>query len=740
MAVHLSFEILNPRFMREGVSLSNYNYLDYEVWIKADNNGTYLGAAQIICSANYSNFVITSLPKFILGPAFNQEPDASDYTYLVTPSWGSNNISIAIVVSSVYNSDPIAWGEFSPVTTSWQLLGTIHVRIANIGPLSGIQFSPSGMDSYQKYKTDIGPLYTAYYDSPNYYIGQDLSYVYLGRLYSSGSGWSQVNGTYNVLTNHWTSSLNTTVWDTSSSAATIDTALALAGKLRINAAARLKINANMALTCSDSTIINSVKGLWISAGTGSGGTGTADGSFIDNGTIVYNTGGTAKEERYLKQGTTSPPPPNGYGWHSLCIPITSTTTAPFKSLYMKWYDEPNHKYRWVINQALDSLLPAAMKGYFMWSDPATTGNYTVGVTGSLNTGSKSIPLTRTNNDPGPTDYDGYNFAGNPYPSATNWVSSGWSLTNVDQSMWFWVDASNGWGVFNRNSPQDSTLGVSRFIPPMQGFYVHVTSSQTSGTLAVNNTARLHIPVPYYKDGSGGYNDRLVVDIEGTGGKDEAVVRFDPSTSTYFNADYDVNKMYGSEEAPQLYSIVPTSPGVPGYMAQPSTAATIYDLPWTGVNQVVPLGFSCGVSGDFTFTASNISSFRTGIEIYLEDKQEPGNAWPDLRTNPVYRFAYTTGEDPSRFILHFTNVYFGISDPTIDAMQIYSYEDFVYVKNITGGNTQGDVFIYDLTGRKIFQDKLQNNPISKYRISVNEGYYLVNVITPDNTYHQKVYLK
>jgi len=45
-----------------------------------------------------------------------------------------------------------------------------------------------------------------------------------------------------------------------------------------------------------------------------------------------------------------------------------------------------------------------------------------------------------------------------------------------------------------------------------------------------------------------------------------------------------------------------------------------------------------------------------------------------------------------------------------------------------------------TGRKIFQDKLQNNPISKYRISVNEGYYLVNVITPDNTYHQKVYLK
>ena len=74
------------------------------------------------------------------------------------------------------------------------------------------------------------------------------------------------------------------------------------------------------------------------------------------------------------------------------------------------------------------------------------------------------------------------------------------------------------------------------------------------------------------------------------------------------------------------------------------------------------------------------------------------------------------------------------------MQIYSYEDFVYVKNVGAANAQGDVFIYDLTGRLIFQDKLQNSLVSKYTLNVNEGYYVVKVVTPDNTYHQKIYLK
>ena len=74
------------------------------------------------------------------------------------------------------------------------------------------------------------------------------------------------------------------------------------------------------------------------------------------------------------------------------------------------------------------------------------------------------------------------------------------------------------------------------------------------------------------------------------------------------------------------------------------------------------------------------------------------------------------------------------------MQIYSFEEYVYVRNLVKGTTKGTIEIYDLLGRKVFQGNLKDMELNKYLPGVNEGYFMVRVVTEVNSYTKKVYLK
>ena len=61
-------------------------------------------------------------------------------------------------------------------------------------------------------------------------------------------------------------------------------------------------------------------------------------------------------------------------------------------------------------------------------------------------------------------------------------------------------------------------------------------------------------------------------------------------------------------------------------------------------------------------------------------------------------------------------------------------------NRANGNGSGDIYIYDLIGRLVFKDRLKDIDLNKFEPGINEGYYMVRVVTSDNSYTQKVYLK
>ena len=586
------------------------------------------------------------------------------------------------------------------------------LKIENNTKAAWMFFRPNFAGTYRS----LGSTTVTQYTTPHLTDPKDFKNLYLGRIYCQTYGWTQVGGSLNW---GYTPNLNTSVWDT---AATLSTTAAIAGKLRIHPSSasqpegRLKILPGGQLTCYDSTIIQSVNGLWIVTSTNGG----ADGSFIDNGTIVYGSGASAYVERYLSQDS----------WHTFCMPITNTIANTFKKLYMKWYDEPNHNYVYIttINN-LDSVIASPMNGYFMWSSSNTTGNATVKMSGPLNTAPASAPitmnLTRSVYPPAPGyQYDGWNFIGNPFASGTDIQSFGWTFTDLDPVI-YTFDGS----VYKSYNRETHVGSGSRYLSPMQGFFVHVDtvpSNNASGSISVHNASRIHYNGPYLKE-TPVLDDLLILNTDGNGISDEAWINFNMDATIQFDPQYDAYKLFGVTEAPQLYSILP------------GNLASINVLPWTSINQVIPLGFTCGLSGNYTITASNLNSFRSGVKVYLEDTKNPG-VMQDLMINPTYQFDYVAGESANRFILHFTNNYFGISESTAGSFQIYSNENIVYIKNNSTSTTKGQVYIYDISGREIYRSLLQNTNINKYSIDVVQGYYFVKLITPTESFNQKVYLK
>jgi hypothetical protein len=276
---------------------------------------------------------------------------------------------------------------------------------------------------------------------------------------------------------------------------------------------------------------------------------------------------------------------------------------------------------------------------------------------------------------------------------------------------------------------------TRYVPSMQGFFVHVYDggapnyNNTSGTVKFTNANRTTIgTVNFYKDEP---DDMIWLKVEkGNGLFDQAIVYFKPELTTGYDRDLDAVKMPGNAEAPQLYAL-----------ATDDTRLCIDGLPFEDVNTIVPIEFSVASNGagPYTLMASKLETFRYGATVTLEDKKT--GKMQDLMSNPVYNFSYSEGDNPSRFALHFYNPFYGIDDEDKEKqeMQIYSFGHDVYLKDLTGHPEEGEFYLFNEMGQEILEKPVSAITLNKISLNVNTGYYIVRVITKDKAFTGKVYL-
>ena len=373
-------------------------------------------------------------------------------------------------------------------------------------------------------------------------------------------------------------------------------------------------------------------------------------------------------------------------------------------VWAREYDEATGM--WVNKTIADNLNVG--QGY---SVQMTTAPQTATFTGVLN--GYDVTRTLSNVNPG-TDlnYVGWNLIGNPFPSAIDWDA--FSTGDYDAQVAVWDQSGAGNYIYWNGSVGSLTNGI---IPAQNAFFVK--TSVNGANITVPMFAQVHSPAVLFKSAVA---NSLELRANGNNYFDATYVHFNEAASANFDSRFDAFKLEGLETAPQLYSIAG------GYNL------SINELPFEG-NEVVSLGFRCGVDGTYTINASGMDNFSSSTPILLEDLKL--NTIQDLRVNPVYAFNYNTTDNDARFKLHFKAAT-GINDPVNNGIFVYSFERTVVINNTTGLN--GQVQIFDMTGRQIAVNEMNNATVTRIPVSAAIGNYIVKVTTAQGTVNQKVFIK
>jgi len=479
-------------------------------------------------------------------------------------------------------------------------------------------------------------------------------------------------------------------------------------KLIIQNGANLTINPGKDLHVTACADINGACGLYLKS---DGINGNASFLSPDGNTVAYHNGGTACVEVFLNSCDVDT---IHHGcWHYISSPVTSIKTGDvFAGDKVQVYDEAQGKWKYITD---GNTIMHPEEGFIV--NNATDAVRTFH--GYLNNGTISSTLNRTVG----LGY-GWNLVGNPYPSKLDFDSN-MDWTDIDKVVYYYDQQAGNYWSYPQGGPGTGT----RYAPAMQGFFVHVSNPATVGEIKFDNTNRTATgDVNFYKKDP---IDMLRLQVEGSGTmNDKVIVYFRQDANAGYDKNIDCQKFAGIPIAPQLYTL-PTD--------NTSTQLSINALPYTDNETVVPMGFNVveAGSGQYTLTASNTESFRPGTTIRLEDTKL--QVTQDLMQQKVYTFNYTNGDDANRFRLHFTTPTNGIGEVPATSMQLYSVNHEVFLKDLSNKPTTGELHLYNMVGQELAKRSVDAVELNKYSFDVADGYYIVKVVTKNNTFNSKIYI-
>jgi hypothetical protein len=443
-----------------------------------------------------------------------------------------------------------------------------------------------------------------------------------------------------------------------------------------------------------------------------------------SGSLIHGSGSVKAEVGYYFGG------PSGAS-HMLAVPVIGQAiNEDFTGGAIFGWHEPGQA--WVspvdpsdlpawqeANGGSDAFLPG--KGYLAAdafdkdSEPIKT------YSGYLQSG--EVTLSLSNKASSDNTLQGLNLAGNPFPSAIDWnASSGWGGRNHlknsagpsgGYSYWVWNPELGNYGVYNSMSAsQSGTIGASRYIQPMQAFWVRAESD--GETITVGNEARVHDTQP--ADDGAVRILRLAIEGDANYYGDEMVIEFGHPGS-----------QGGSEK---LFSIYPDAPAL--YTEKDETPFSISFLDQTANHTHIPVGFHPGADATYTIQAEGMLWFDE--EVFLVDLVSGESH--NLSRDPSYTFTALAGDAPGRFLLRFgeettTNTHF----VTERQPKVFHAHGQLNIDNPWQGETQVQVFTSTgavVTGiDPIPQGTYQTN------LQVRPGIYIVRMTRQGQVFSEKV---
>lgn len=466
---------------------------------------------------------------------------------------------------------------------------------------------------------------------------------------------------------------------------TIDAATAV-HNITIEPKGRVTLNSGVTLTVNQ-----------ININSNSEGTGT----FVDKNSSGANYNGNVQQ--YLTYGRN---------WY-ISSPITYAYTANLWNLgsYVTKWSEPDNEWQ-TITDYWGQL--SVGKGYLSVAN-GNTGNTSINFSGTLNNTQVQIPLTRRE-----TVGAGFNLVGNPYPSYLDWSLVSADNPDIMSTMWFRTKTTGNTytfstvnGIGNVVVSNDANTTISKFIPPMQAFWVRVNPDKTTATLTMTNAMRSHSDYETNKFKVKATENKLIrLQVTNGVNSDETVIYFNENAQDGFD-NYDSQKRSNNNVAiPEIYTKLDNEQLVINGMCNLK-----YDTE-------IPLGFKTGQQNSFTLKLSEITNFDG--KVLLKDNST--GQVQDLTQYEAYTFDSEAITTESRFSIIFrtTSSVTKLNSTSDDAVLIYkNNENNIVIKSMASEDENLSVSLFNESGQQLMQKNAIDN-VTTLDITLKKGVYIVKI--------------
>jgi len=463
---------------------------------------------------------------------------------------------------------------------------------------------------------------------------------------------------------------------------------------------------------------------------------TASQTALIDGSGANNVTGNVTMQRYL---------PSAYGYKYVSSPFQSATVGGFSSYLNLAATFPSF-YKYNENNSRDSLgvtayqsgwvnyttgtnLLAPLSGYA--ANFGTSGTpETFSLTGAVNNGPLSVSLMNNNRK----YTQGFNLAGNPYPSPINWNASGWTKINIDNAIYFFNAGTTDQysGVYSSYVNGVATGNGTNLIASMQGFLIHVSDGTypITGTLKMTNSVRTNDLALTFRDATLDSRTilRFTANLETNNPvEDVALLYFENQAGRSFNKELDALKLYNTDVlVPNLYTL-----------SAELKQLSIYAIPQpTDSITKIPLGIKTLSDGWVDFKARDISLLPASLYIYLADNLQ--GITQDLKKNPGYRFYLKGGTYNQRFSLIFSRTELNPIAPGTEKLFILkrSASQYTVTLNIPG-TSGGSLMVTNMSGQIIMLSEVFDQQTVEINPGSSSGLYIITVISGNRRQSEKI---
>ena len=499
-------------------------------------------------------------------------------------------------------------------------------------------------------------------------------------------------------------------------------------KLIIPAAKALTVNNTITISDSQNADLILIK---------SGGSSTPQGTLIfhnDADHPVYATVEMYSKAWIDPNGATN----NKYFWQYFGLPFRSLQANPsFYGAYVRKWDETgttisNHWVQLGNNDVIQSFL-----GYEICQPSAKTYTWQ-GILENRDFSSGELAYTSS------ALYPGQHIFGNSYTAAIDITQINFG-NNMEATVYLYNTGSfNNWGTNNgetSNSPTNTNPGtyaaipqnqagqggVQGQIPSMQGFLVKAMSNTTGNTLsipyssvAVKNTTLQRAKAANENDSD--EKQYLRIDLKtDTVIVDRMWIFNEESCTRSFDNGWDGPKMLTENGTPALCAIEKDG---------------LYQVNSVNNMDETKLGFRKGTATEYTLTFYPKNLQQRYPAVYLLD-EATNKAIKIENEETAYTFTATgAGNLQQRFRIVARYYDKGETEGETQ-IKVFSSKSHIVIDNLSTEN--GEALIYDISGRKIAQEKFSGESITVYG-NYPTGAYVVKAFTNKGTVTERIIVR